>query len=263
MLVPAETPLQRLLDCGRAEYSSIHTDDQTITSILGTRELDVRCAADLYLAAAALASDSGALRVLESLLADIAPALRGIVSDHDIDDIVQELRVRLVVGDDRRGPALEAYAGKGPLRAWLRVALVRAGFDRRRKPVDVLLDETAWLAMPGIATDPSLVALRKTTGPAIRAAFEAALSKLDARERLILRQHLLDGLSPPDLATLYGVHRVTAFRWLAAIKQRVLADVRASLQDSLQIDATTLDSLMRRVRDSAAPSVERLLIASS
>jgi len=262
MLVPAENALQRLLDCGRAEYASIHIDDQTIATILGTRELDVRCAADLYLAAAALASDSGALRILEGLLADIAPALRGIVSDHDIDDIVQELRVRLVVGD-RRGPALEAYAGKGPLRAWLRVSLVRAGFDRRRKPVDVLLDETAWLAMPGIATDPSLVALRKTAGPAIRAAFEAALSKLEARERLILRQHLLDGLSPPDLATLYGVHRVTAFRWLAAIKQRVLADVRASLHDSLHIDEVTLDSLMRRVRDSAAPSVERLLIASS
>ncbi|HEV7558470.1 MAG TPA: hypothetical protein VGO00_23535 [Kofleriaceae bacterium] len=231
--------------------------------MLGTRELDVRCAADLYLAAAALASDRGALRIVDRLLADIAPALRGIVSDHDIDDIVQELRVRLVVGDDRRGPALEAYAGKGPLRAGRRVALVRAGLDRRRKPVDVLLDETAWLAVPGVATEPSLAALRKTAGPAIRAAFEAALSKLETRERLLLRQHLLDGLSPPDLATLYGVHRVTAFRWLAAIKQRVLADVRVALQDSLHIDAITLDSLMRRVRDSAAPSVERLLIASS
>jgi RNA polymerase sigma-70 factor (ECF subfamily) len=263
MLVPAETALQRLLEVGCTEYPNVGVDHQTLASILGTRDLDVRCAADLYLAAAALASDTAALRILDRLLADLAPALRGIVSDHDIDDIVQELRVRLVVGDAGRRPALEAYAGKGPLRAWLRVALVRSGLDRRRKPADVLLDEAAWLAVPGIATDPSLAALRNKAGPAIRAAFEAALGKLDARERLILRQHLLDGLSPPDLAMLHGVHRVTAFRWLAAIKQRVLADVRDALQESLHIDAPTLDSLMRRVRDTAAPSVERLLIAST
>jgi RNA polymerase sigma-70 factor (ECF subfamily) len=224
--------------------------------------LQLRCAADVELAAHALAGDHVALRALDRLLADIAPALRGIVSDADIDDVVQELRVRMIVGSGDRRPALQAYAGKGPLRAWLRVALVRAGLDRRRKPSDVLLDESAWLALPGATTEPVLMALRKTAGPAIRAAFETALSNLDPRDRLILRQHLLDGLSPPDLATLHGVHRVTAFRWLATIKQRVLADVRGHLARELALDAPALDSVMRGMRDSVAPSVERLLIAT-
>jgi RNA polymerase sigma-70 factor (ECF subfamily) len=220
---------------------------------------DVRYPADLQLAAAALAGDAEALTAVEGLIADIKPALRGVVLDHEIDELAQELRVKLLVGEP---PKLAAYAGKGPLRAWLRVALVRAGLDRRRAPRDVQLDETAWLAIPADDPDPALAALRTSIGPAVRGALEQALSQLPSRDRLMLRQHLLDGLSPPDLATLHGVHRVTAFRWLASIKQRVLGDVRAQLARELAIGADSLDSVMRRVRESVAPSVERLLVAT-
>jgi RNA polymerase sigma-70 factor (ECF subfamily) len=219
-----------------------------------------RCPEDVAVAHAALAGDPAALRALDQHFADVRVALRGVVPDHEIDELVQEVRIKIVV--DRK---LESYTGKGPLRAWLRVALLRAGLDRRRvagsRANDVPLDDVAWLAHAADG-DPALAAVRGTLGPVVRRALEAALTRLDARERLILRQHLVDGLSAPDLASLHGVHRVTAFRWLATIRQRVLHDVRATVARELSIGGESLASLMRELRASAAPSVERLLIAS-
>jgi RNA polymerase sigma-70 factor (ECF subfamily) len=262
MPLPAQISVEQVLDAGRAAYPEIQISDEIIVSALAGRELEPRYPADLFLATVALTGDSAALRVIDRLLVEVRPALRGVVLDHDVDELVQELRVRLVVGSVTKGATLGSYTGKGPLRAWLRVALLRAGLDRRRKPQDALLDETEWLAIPSDEPDPALAALRRTAAPAVRTALELAVAHLDSRDRLILRQHLIDGLAPPELATLYRVHRVTAFRWLATIKRRVLEDVRAQLARELGIADTALDSLMRRMRDSVAPTVERILLAT-
>ena len=221
---------------------------------------------DLALARAALAGDPAALRAIDQHFADVRGALRGVVPDHEIDELVQDVRIKVVLDGK-----LASYTGKGPLRAWLRVALLRAGLDRRRAAVGsrvagsganaVPLDDVAWLAHAADA-DPALAAIRGTLGPVVRRALEGALAKLDARERLILRQHLVDGLPAPELAALHGVHRVTAFRWLATIRQHLLDDVRATVARELSIGGESLASLMRELRASAAPSVERLLIAS-
>jgi len=259
MRVPAETSLQRLLAAGRSRFPHVRATDRAIADILDGRDLDVRCPEDLFLAAAVLAGDTTAIRALDVLLSDVRPALRGVVPDHEVDELAQEMRIKLAVGSAAK---LAGYAGKGPLRAWLRVALLRAGLDRRRVPREAILDETAWLAIGGDDLDPALAALQRTVAPVVRTALEDALARLPSRDRLMLRQHLLDGLSPPDLATLHGVHRVTAFRWLASIRQRVLADVRDRLAQELALDAASLDSVMRRVRESVAPSVERLLVAT-
>lgn len=252
--------LLHLLTVGRSRYPQVCATDRALEVALGERELDVRWPEDLFLAAAVLAGDDAATRALDALVSDVKPALRGIVPDHEIEELGQELRIKLAVGPNAK---LASYAGTGPLRAWLRVALLRAGLDRKRQPRDVMLDETAWLAIADNDADPALLALQRSVGPAIRGALEVALARLPSRDRLMLRQHLLDGLAPPDLATLHGVHRVTAFRWLAAIRQRVLADVRERLAQELAIDSASLDSLMRRVRESVAPSVERLLAVTT
>ncbi len=274
MSVLAETA-QHVLVAGRASYPAVGLSDDELLEAFEAAfaparatSVDpvataVRCPADLFLAIAAHAGDPEALRVLDHLLADVKPALRGVVLDHDIDELAQQLRVRLVIGTGGRAAALASYTGKGPLRAWLRVALLRSGLDHRRRPTDAILDETAWLAIPADSTDPALALLRRSAGPTVRAAIEQAMTRLDARDRLVLRQHLLDGLAPPELAALHGVHRVTAFRWIATIRQRLLADVRAALQIQLGVDSSALESLMRGLRDSVAPTIERILIAES
>jgi RNA polymerase sigma-70 factor (ECF subfamily) len=258
--VPGESPLAQLLQVGRAAHPDIHATDAAIAAALGDRDVEPR--PDAFVALAVLAGDAAAVRELDRLLRDVAPALRGIVRDHEIEELVQALRVRLVLPHNDKPPALVTYAGTGPLRAWLRVALVRSGLDRRRKPEGVPLDEAAWLALPADGGDPALAALRRTAGPQIRIAIEQAMARLSSRDRLLLRQHLLDGLAPPSLATLHGVHRVTAFRWIAEIRQRLLADVHASLATSLALDPSSLASLVRDLRDTVAPTLERILLVT-
>ncbi|MDQ3369663.1 MAG: hypothetical protein M3680_29895 [Myxococcota bacterium] len=263
MSVPAETARRQVLAEGRATYPELAASDPAIEAALGGLATDVPCAADLYLATAAGLGAEPALRQLERLLATVKPALRGIVLDHEADEVIQELRVKLLVGGAGKPPTITTYAGKGALRAWMRVAVLRAGLDRRRRAAaDVRLDETAWLALATSSDDPTLAAMRGSLGPVVRAAIEAAMQRLDARDRLILRQHLVDGLPAPDLAALHGVHRVTAFRWLVTIRQRLLADVRAALARELALGGDSIDSLMRELRSNVAPTVERMLLAS-
>jgi RNA polymerase sigma-70 factor, ECF subfamily len=255
------TEVAQIFAAGRLAFPKVTTSEDAIRTVLGTRHIELRFPADLFLASAALVGDDAALREVDRLLADVRGALHGVVRDHEIDELVQDLRVRSVVGSEGRAPALAGYAGRGPLRVWLRVSLLRAGLDARRRVAPAQIDEAAWLALP----DPTIVApaegeLRRLTTRRIRATVERAITELPKRDRLILRQHLIDGLAPPELATLYGVHRVTAFRWLATIRQRVLAEVRADLGRELGLSTSALDSLLREVRGSLVPTVERVLI---
>ncbi len=246
----------RFAIAGRSVYPQVRTGDLTLAAQLGARTPDVRYATDLFIVAAAAAGDREAMTVIDTHLSGVAPALRGVVPDHEITELVQELRVKLVTG------ALAGFTGKGPLRAWLRVILLRSGIDRRRRAQkETLTDEIAWLA-DDAAIDPATRMLRITAGPKIRGAFEHALSRLEARDRLILRQHLVDGLGAPEIATIHGVHRVTAFRWIATIRHQILTEVRETLRAELAVDAATLESLMREMRSAAMPTMERLLITA-
>ena len=48
-------------------------------------------------------------------------------------------------------------------------------------------------------------------------AFAKAIAGLDARERGLLRLHVVHGLSATAIAGVFGVHRATAKRWLAEL----------------------------------------------
>ena len=80
-------------------------------------------AADLALASACAQGDPEALARFEAILTAIRPALAAVgASTTEIDEVLQRLRVQLLVGDQ---PGILAYAGRGELRAWVRVIGVR------------------------------------------------------------------------------------------------------------------------------------------
>lgn len=78
-------------------------------------------------------------------------------------------------------------------------------------------------------------------------AFHAAVEALDDRERLLLRQHALDGLSIDQLAALHGVHRATAARQVQAARQSVLAATQRELIRRLRLARGELASVMRLI----------------
>jgi RNA polymerase sigma-70 factor (ECF subfamily) len=78
-------------------------------------------------------------------------------------------------------------------------------------------------------------------------AFRDAIQTLPDRERTLLRQHFLDGVSIHELSTLYRVHRATIGRWLERARDAVLESTRAHLMDRLDVPSAEIESILRLV----------------
>jgi RNA polymerase sigma-70 factor (ECF subfamily) len=206
-------------------------------------------AADLYLAYACADGDHRALEYFESeLISRVETYVTRLgLSDHAIDEVRQNLRVKLLVGDP---PGIMGYRGRGPLGAWVRVTAFRLGLRvinagaaaARSTDVD-LLDIGA-----DIDDNPELVAARNLYRDRFRAALEEGLSSLGARDRTLLRLYAVDGLNIDDIGTIYRVHRATVARRLVAIRSRVLRIARERfglLRDASSSEIRSLIILLR------------------
>ena len=78
---------------------------------------------DVELARACARADPAALAAFEQVLGAVRPAIASLgASAAEIDEVLQRVRVQLLVGDP---PGIAGYAGRGELRAWVRVIAVR------------------------------------------------------------------------------------------------------------------------------------------
>ena len=216
-------------------------------------------AGELYLALAAGRGDVAAIAIVDrTCIAPVDPALHGMLSSSEIDDLKQQLRHRLFVGTSG-SPKILDYAGRGELRAWVRASAVRAAISvLRSRKREHMHQQDLWNAAPEIGVDPTIDYLRPRLQAEFRAAFETALGSLETRERNLLRHHFLDGLSIDELAVLYRVHRATAFRWLARARERLLAQTRQALAARMELRRSELDSVMRLIDSQLEVSVARL-----
>jgi RNA polymerase sigma-70 factor (ECF subfamily) len=229
---------------------------------LGAGDLDAR-AADLYLAAACIAGDAAAIARLDaSLPAVVRPALARLgVPASDDDEIVQRVRVALLVRGDDGACGLAGYSGRGELRAYLRAVAVRIALRRlERETAPPAADSRELLTwLPDTADSPELAVVKQRCRDELRAAFAAALDGLVPRERTVLRQHYVDGLTVDVLARLHRAHRSTCARWIEAARVKVLRGVRAHLRTRLALDDDDLEGAIALVRSQLDLSLARHL----
>ncbi len=114
-------------------------------------------------------------------------------------------------------------------------------------------------ALPEAGVDPEIAYLKEHYRDEFRAAFVFALGTLSERERNVLRQHHIDGLTIDQLGTLYQVHRATAARWVAAARMTLLDQTRGRLVAKLGVAADEVDSIIRLVRSQLDISIHQLL----
>src|SRR5262249_57644413 len=90
--------------------------------------------ADLYLAFACGAGIPGALAAFESKYMARVPSLiaRLDPAGRLTDEVIQTLRVQILVPDARGRARILDYSGRGALIAWLRVSAIRATLKLRR-----------------------------------------------------------------------------------------------------------------------------------
>lgn len=241
----------------RAQWPGITVDEAALAQVIEERGEGVPpCAADLVLARACMSGDDAALRYFErDMFVRVARVLGRLgLSAADADDIKQELRAKLLVGDRAK---LAQFAGTGPLAQWVASVAGREalGAMRKQKPIDPLGDDDLLDA----SDDPELVALKDRHSADFKRAFQAAVADLPARDRGVLRALVVDDRSVNEIAAVYGIHRVTASRWVSEIRHALLKGTRAHLRAHLALDERSLDSAIRLIDSTLDLSLYRLL----
>ena len=214
--------------------------------------------ADLYLACGCAHRDPAALAAFERVyFGEIDAACRQ-RTDLKLgrDDVAQLVRERLLVGDT---PRIASYSGRGSLRSWFRVSVVRVVSNLAARPHrEITIEDDVIATLPVLTADPELEYMKRLYHAEFRAALHEAVGKLARRERQLLRHSLVDGTSIDQLAVIYGAHRATLARWIAAAREMLFSSFRAALVDRLKIDRSELESLLHLVQSCFDITVERL-----
>ncbi|MCA9719614.1 MAG: sigma-70 family RNA polymerase sigma factor, partial [Myxococcales bacterium] len=177
-------------------------------------------------------------------------------------EVVQRLRERLLLRDPQRAraPGILAYAGRGPLSAWLRVVAVREALGlqrrhRRERPTEAdQLD-----ALHDAAAGPELALLKQRSREAFREAFHDAVASLTPSERTLLRHYYLHGMGIDPLARILQIHRATVARRLARLRDTLLERTRERLRVTLGMQPEEFASVVRLIASRFDASVRRAL----
>jgi RNA polymerase sigma-70 factor (ECF subfamily) len=204
--------------------------------------------ADLYLACACAAGDVQAIEAFERhCLGGVNRALARLGFDADtVSEVKQLIRCRVLLGD-RGPPRILEFSGRGALRAWVRVIAVREALRMtRRSDREIEIDDIDKLQ--AFVTATGLEHEKQSYRHAFREALDRALRALPSRDRVMLRQHVLDGMTIDQLGALYRMHRTTAARALERARRFLLAATRAHMRVELDVSSTELDSILRLIR---------------
>jgi RNA polymerase sigma-70 factor (ECF subfamily) len=219
---------------------------------------------DLYLACGCAAQDPAALAAFDGrILSRIVPVLQRMgLSASQIDEVVQVMRTKLLVSDERGGsPLMASYAGRGPLVGWVRTAARRTALSLRRNKDEQIggsHDDDGLKRIP-ISSDAELDYLKNRYQTEFKRAVEDAIATLDTEQLRVLRLHYHDGLSIDRIGALLGVHRATAARWIRATSDAVRDETRRLLHARLGLSAAELDSLAGLMQSQLHLSLGRLL----
>jgi RNA polymerase sigma-70 factor (ECF subfamily) len=215
-------------------------------------------AAEIYLGAACAARLPAALAVLEreyiARVPEMIAAKR--LPAHAVDEIRQTVRERLLSGDP---PYIAGAIGRGPLSGLVAVIANRAAIDwlRAHARAAQRTEPTPEADLLVATGDPARDLLRAKYAGAVKAAFEAAIAELPARERTLLRFHLVEGLTIDDLARMYQIHRATAARQIERAREAIAIATRERLTSA--VPAAELGELASLVASQIDLSLSRVL----
>lgn len=252
-------PRQASVDAARARFGLTIDDTALLARVDAIAETEAT-SDELVLAAACVANDPAALAYFDQIYREPLRTLVARIAGDHAPDAIQTVWTRLLVATpDHPVPRLADYGGRGSLLTWLRVVAAREALSIVRRRREVQADGEAVFGRLVEVMDPELALIRTRSAGVVKRAFEAAIAEATVRERNLLRQHLLDGLSIDELARLYHVHRATAARWLASAREDVWERTQRTLRDSLSLTPSELASLLGEVRDWIDLSLERVL----
>ncbi|HYV46635.1 MAG TPA: RNA polymerase subunit sigma-70, partial [Myxococcaceae bacterium] len=178
------------------------------------------------------------------------------------DDLIDEVRQRvrelfLLRPTDGGPPGIAAYAGRGRLLSWVRVAAARVA--RRQASAGLESVPEALEDLPSAGLDPELDLIRRRAQAEFGTCLRAAVAALSGEERHLLRLHHSGGLSTVAMARLFGVSQPTISRRLQAVRGAVFEETKRLLKERLDFSSSSLDSFLGSLGSRLDLSISQLL----
>ncbi|MCH9680170.1 MAG: sigma-70 family RNA polymerase sigma factor, partial [Deltaproteobacteria bacterium] len=219
---------------------------------------------DLFLAASCAAGNAMALAQFEERFdVEVRTALARYRDKVVEEDFRQALREKLFVTASERPPGISQYAGRGELRYWVKMTIVRALTDwMRRRNVrrrEVTMSEQTIDVLLAPTTDPEIEYLKSMYRAEFRSALAETLEQLETRERNLLRYSVADGLSIDEIGVIYRVHRSTAARWLNKARDTLIDGVSERLRRRLAVEPAEFQSILRLIQSRVDVNVAQML----
>jgi len=236
-VVDRDEPWAELWRRGRAAWPTLSVDVVAARPLLAALPAAPDAhAADVYLALGCALGVPTALQLFDAaILGDAARAIRRYGGDELVAEVLQRVRIQLLVAEGGEPPRIARYDGRASLRAWVGTCAVRMALyvlrgARNAKEIAVDWPEIIAELPTGHA---ELDAVRARYAEVFRAAWREACQQLSPRHRAVLRMAFVEGVALDQIAATYAVHRVTVWRWLEDAKARVLAETRGRLLELL------------------------------
>ena len=218
----------------RQLVTSLEIPAEQLSSRLATR------GSEMVLAAASALGDAVAIAALDR---DYIAAARSAVQRHardaaHVDEILQQLRIHMLVAKADAPPRIARFDGRAALGAWISMYATRLALTEKRNERaarDAPLEWSDALAeLP--AVDPIIEQLRVRHAERVAEALRTACESLSRRHRAIIRLLFVEGASVDDAAAMYQVHRVTIWRMVQDAREQLGASVRAQLTAGPELD---------------------------
>lgn len=191
---------------------------------------------DLYLAHSILTGSTDAINIFDGqYLSHIERHVpRRLRQLGYLDEIKQEVRIKLLLDTPEKPSKLANYYGQSPIGGWLATVVRRIALDHERKGSPVrqeLTEQVLARATTGMA-DPERRLVKSELQELLRPRIQAWLASLSATDRVLLDRHFRADHSLARIACEKGVHRSTMMRHLRGL----IEDLRRCLAPTQQGD---------------------------
>jgi RNA polymerase sigma-70 factor len=217
---------------------------------------------DFYLACACVRGVPEAVEMLERHYLARLPALMGHlkVPGLVLDDVLQWVRIHLLMGTTGAGPQLAEYTGRGGLLSWIRVIATR-GALRQGAPLRTTPTENVIVALEALpAEEPSvdLELFKRRYSREFRQAMYESFAALSSEQRYHLRLHFVERLSTTEMGALFRVNQSTVSRWLKSARRAVYEETKRRLRERLGLSSREFTSLVAAIESQVDLSLSQV-----
>jgi RNA polymerase sigma-70 factor len=162
------------------------------------------------------------------------------------EDLAQEIIFKML----KEGNRLAGYNGRGSLAGWLRTAVAHAAIDRfRRARRLVSLEDVSQrdALTDRVPPDENKAFLDSRWEPVVSNAVNESMSRLAARDRLVLGLYYLRGVSLLAIGRQFRIHEATVSRWLDKLRRNIRKQVEIDLRKKHGLRTSEIHSLWQTI----------------